>query len=115
MSREQLIEEISRETHIRREVVTQVLDEFRNIAIEEIIQHHNFPLPGIFTVKPHVTAEKKMPGGAIAPARKSFRLAASDNLKDLYRLQHTLFPHRPGMVSRDTWQGAVKWAKTKKA
>lgn len=111
MTRERLVNEIAKDTHIRSDVVDIVLARFQDIAMEELANNEAFPMFGIVRVTPYVTRDKVMPSGKRIPAIRSIKFTVSENVRKLHQMQQRDFPDKPFIVNRDTWRGALKWAK----
>ena len=119
LSRQELVEEISKETLIRPEVVSEVLNSLTDIAIETILKDGEFNLMNLFKVKSYEVKKVYIPSNPkhpnpsqdIGKAQKRLKSSLSENIRRLFRIQNKHFPDQPGLINRDTWKGALKWEK----
>lgn len=84
-----LRQEIAARTLVKESVVDLILDTFKEVATEEIVNKGSFSFSGLFSVKNFDTKETVTPKGVI-PARKRLSIRLNDRVKKLwnFRFKH---------------------------
>lgn len=75
--------EIAARTHVNVAVVELILETFKEVATEEIVNKGDFNLAGLFQVGNYPTKETVTPKGTI-PARLRLKLRLNDRVKKLW-------------------------------
>lgn len=108
-------EEISQETLISPIVAEMVLEKYKDILIEQIVNEGAANILGLVKIKSKVTTStfKTNPRDPnseyVTKPMNRFSAHLSPFLKALIRLQARRFEDKPGLVNRDTWRGGLKW------
>lgn len=75
--------EIAARTHVNEAVIGLVLETFKEVVTEEIVNKGTFNLAGLFAVKNFPTKETVTPKGTI-PARNRLSIRLNDRVKKLW-------------------------------
>lgn len=79
----QLLREIAARTYIKESVVEEVLESFKEVATEEIINKGSFTFSGLFSVRGYEAKATKA-GFGYVPARTRLRVRLGDRVKKLW-------------------------------
>ncbi len=81
--KKELLREISARTFIKEGVVEEVLETFKQIATEEIVNKGEFNFSGLFSVGNYHTKESNT-GKAVIPARQRLRTRLASRVKIIW-------------------------------
>jgi nucleoid DNA-binding protein len=117
LTKKELVAEISKETLLRPEVISEVLETFTDIAVEELLVNGEFNIPNLVKIstykqnKASVSTNPKDPNAPRVEVEGSLRLksAVAVTLKKLLRIQKLYFSDSIGLIDRNSWRDALKW------
>lgn len=94
----ELLREIAARTFIKESVVAEVLETFRNVAIEEIVNKGEFNFSGLFSVTTYEAKATQTPLG-FSPARRRLSARLSDRVKKIWNSRF-----RAGVTQAESYQ-----------
>lgn len=94
----ELLREIAARTYIKESVVEEVLETFKQVATEEIVNKGAFNFSGLFSVSSYHTKEVNT-GKGIVPARMRLKTKLSDRVKKIWNGRH-----RAGVKDFETYE-----------
>lgn len=103
-TKRELIQRISDVTHIRSDVVQEVLEGLVDVAIEELCSNDgHFRIAELMSVGPEQVKAYENKLGYV-PAHKRLRIRLSQLPKIMYKIQQDHFVDAPGTITAENWR-----------
>lgn len=108
LSKKDIVNEISKDTLIKPDVVLDVINSLIDIAIEEIVNYGEFQLRNLFTITSYKRSAYDTQIGHV-PAGETLSLKVSKKVRFLRKIKLTLLNNESGIIGRDNWKRAVDY------